>query len=112
MKFKTISEIFVIGITAASFIFPSPFDPPNNTYYVVNCNEWISLREYPDVESYALEHIPLGQAVTFLEDVGNGFYKINYDGAIGYALAAYLEKKDNNVNLKGRLNEIKAKLMK
>ena len=29
-------------------------------------------------------------SVGFIDDVGNGFYKINYDGLIGFALAQYL----------------------
>lgn len=60
------------------------------TYYVVNCKESISLRESPTTKSTALKQIPLGQAVGYIENAGNGFYKINYDGTVGYSLAAYL----------------------
>lgn len=62
------------------------------TYFVVNCRESITLRQDPSVYAPELAQIPLGQAVGFIEDVGNGFYKINYDGLVGYALAEYLSK--------------------
>lgn len=60
------------------------------TYFVVNCKEWITLRSAPSTSASALERIPLGQAVGYIEDAGNGFYKINYDGVVGYAAASYL----------------------
>ena len=60
------------------------------TYFVVNCRESITLRDAPSVYAGEITQIPLGQAVGFIANVGNGFYKINYDGLIGYALAQYL----------------------
>ncbi len=60
------------------------------TYYVVNCKEWITLRSIPSTSGDSLAHIPLGQAVGYIENAGNGFYKINYDGKVGYGLASYL----------------------
>ena len=60
------------------------------TYYVVNCNEWITLRSEPSTYASSLAHIPLGQAVGYIEEAGNGFYKINYDGLVGYGLSDYL----------------------
>jgi uncharacterized protein YgiM (DUF1202 family) len=64
------------------------------TYIVVNCRESITLRQDPSVYSPEITQIPLGQAVGFIEDVGNGFYKINYDGLTGYALAQYLSPQN------------------
>jgi len=60
------------------------------TYFVVNCRESITLRDVPSVNGRELAQIPLGQAVGFIDDIGNGFYKINYDGLVGFALAEYL----------------------
>ena len=62
------------------------------TYFVVNCRESITLRNAPSVYAAEITQIPLGQAVGFIENAGNGFYKINYDGLVGYALAQYLSK--------------------
>ncbi len=60
------------------------------TYFVVNCKQSISLRSYPSTSATAITQVPLGQAVGYIEDAGNGFYKINYDGLVGYSLASYL----------------------
>lgn len=60
------------------------------TYYVVNCKESITLRPQPDVSSGELCQIPYGSAVSYIESAQNGFYKIVYNGATGYGLAAYL----------------------
>ena len=60
-------------------------------YRVVNCNEWISLRAEPSVESATLCTIPLGSRVRYIADAENGFMHVFYNGYIGYALAEYLE---------------------
>lgn len=64
--------------------------PKYETYYVVNCKESITLRPQPDVSSGELCQIPYGSAVSYIESAQNGFYKIVYNGATGYGLAAYL----------------------
>ena len=64
--------------------------PKYETYYVVNCKESITLRPQPDVSSCELCQIPYGSAVSYIESAQNGFYKIVYNGATGYGLAAYL----------------------
>lgn len=57
--------------------------------YVVNCEEWISLREYASTSSARLDQIPLG---TFLEayQVDDRFARVNYNGMTGYVLLEYL----------------------
>ena len=60
------------------------------TYIVVNCRQPITLRDAPSVYAAELAQIPLGQAVGFIERADNGFYKIDYDELVGYALAEYL----------------------
>lgn len=60
------------------------------TYYVVNCKQNITLRTAPSTSASEITKIPLGQAVGYIENAGNGFYKINYDGTVGYSLASYL----------------------
>lgn len=60
------------------------------TYYVVNCNEYITLRKSPSTSAGAITTIPLGSAVGYIENAGNGFYKIKYNGSVGYSLASYL----------------------
>ena len=60
------------------------------TLYVVNCNESITLRVSDSKNAKEIKQIPLGAAVSFMENAANGFYKVSYNGSIGYALASYL----------------------
>lgn len=60
------------------------------TYYVVNCEEWISLRSEPRTSAAVLKEIPYGSPVSYVETAENGFYKIIYNGQTGYGLASYL----------------------
>ena len=62
------------------------------TYYVVNCNSSITLREAPDTKAAAIRDIPLGASVSYISTADNGFYKISYMGKTGYALASYLSQ--------------------
>lgn len=62
------------------------------TYYVVNCNEYISLRSAPDTNASALCNIPLGASVSCISTADNGFLKVIYNGVTGYALASYLSQ--------------------
>ena len=57
---------------------------------VVNCNEYITLREEPSTSAASLAHIPLGASVDELYWAGNGFVCVSYRGKTGYALSEYL----------------------
>lgn len=59
---------------------------------VVNCNEWITLREDPSKKADSLAQMPLNSENLILldEDFGD-FTKLYYDGQIGYALKKYLD---------------------
>ena len=60
------------------------------TLYVVNCNESITLRTADSTSAKEIRQIPLGAAVSLMENASNGFYKVSYNGSTGYALASYL----------------------
>lgn len=77
------------------------------TYYVVNCKQSITLRTAPSTSASEITQIPLGQAVGYIENAGNGFYKINYDGKVGYSLASYLSSsKPNTSSYSGRTAQV------
>lgn len=59
---------------------------------VVNCNEYITLREEPSTKAAALDRIPLRATVDEIGDAGNGFLRVSYRGQTGYALSKYLER--------------------
>jgi len=59
--------------------------------HVVNCNESITMRTSPSTKAGEICQIPLGAKISYVEPAGDGFYKIMYNGKVGYVLAAYLE---------------------
>lgn len=67
------------------------------TYYIVNCNTSISLRETPSTSSKVLKDIPLGSPVSYVEASQNGFAKIIYNGTTGYALQSYLSNNAGDI---------------
>ena len=61
-------------------------------YIVVNCNEWVSLRYAPNVNSERLTKIPLGTKVLAADmNPRNGFIAVHYNGFKGYVLEEYLK---------------------
>lgn len=58
---------------------------------VVNCKEWVSLRETPSTSARRLKQVPLGEVVTDCAWDDSHFIRCTYDGATGYILEDYLE---------------------
>ena len=93
-------KLLLIALTICALLITSTALASNkiiSTMFVVECNESITLRDAPSIDANELAQIPLGQAVGFIENAGNGFYKINYDGIVGYALAEYLSADRSGV---------------
>lgn len=87
---KKFSVLIAVLIFSFTFSVSAARNNVVATYFVVNCRESITLRDAPSVYANEITQIPLGQAVGFIANAGNGFYKINYDGLVGFALAQYL----------------------
>lgn len=87
---KKFSVLIAVLIFSFTFSVSAAGNNVVATYFVVNCRESITLRDAPSVYANEITQIPLGQAVGFISNAGNGFYKINYDGLVGFALAQYL----------------------
>ena len=79
------------GYALAAYLSSAPEKALSNSMRVVNCDEWISLRKTPSTDATRITTIPLGAIVEFLGMAENGFYKIRYNGYVGYALASYLQ---------------------
>ena len=58
--------------------------------YVVNCEEWVSLRAAPDTSAERLAKVPLGAEVTGCVSAANGFIACSYAGQAGYILDDHL----------------------
>ncbi|MBQ8082021.1 MAG: hypothetical protein IJ240_09020 [Clostridia bacterium] len=57
---------------------------------VVNCKEWVSLRETASVNAKRLEKVPLGATVSDCTQVSRKFVYGSYNGRYGYILLEYL----------------------
>ena len=69
---------------------PTQATPRLETMRVVNCNSWVSLREYPDTDSNRLRKVYKGEEVIGYSY--NAYWvACYYDGEFGYILAEYLE---------------------
>ena len=64
---------------------------------VVNCSEWVSLREEPSTRSERLVKVSLGAIVSNCQQVNDAWIYAEYDGYSGYILTEYLEPSDGRV---------------
>jgi len=73
----------------------------DNEYYgnmeVVNCNEWVSLREKPSTSAKRLVKVSLGAIVSNCQQVSDEWIYAEYDGYSGYILAEYLQPSDGRL---------------
>ncbi len=81
---------------AAAGAAPEAAQAAYTTMYVVNCNEFITLRPGDSTSSGEICKIPLGASVSYVSTAGNGFYQVIYNGQTGYALASYLSVTPEN----------------
>lgn len=64
---------------------------------VVNCNEWVSLREAPSTAAKRLVKVSLGAIVRNCMQFDDKWIYAEYDGYSGYILAEYLEPCDGRL---------------
>ena len=76
---------------------------------MVNCQESITLRKSARTSSGEICQIPLGAAVSFVENAGSGFYEIIYNGKTGYALASYLSPEQKSTSSDSYLQVVNCK---
>ena len=64
---------------------------------VVNCNEWVSLRERPSTAAKRLVKVSLGAVVSNCRQFDSEWIYAEYDGHGGYILAEYLQSSDGRL---------------
>ena len=64
---------------------------------VINCNEWVSLREWPGTSADRLLKISLGSIVSNCEQINDEWIYAEFDGYSGYILAKYLSPAENRL---------------
>jgi len=57
---------------------------------IVNCKEWVSLRQNTSTSSARLDKVPAGAIVWCHGEAGNGFVYTEYNGKSGYVMSDYL----------------------
>ena len=83
---------------AADSAWGAPTAPEaGHTMYVVNCQEYVTLRSGPSTSSEILASLFNGNAVNIVSDAGDGWYQITFDGnggveTTGYILGEYLSQ--------------------
>ena len=73
---------------------------------VVNCNEWVSLREKPNTFAKRLVKVSLGAIVSNCSQFSNAWIYAEYDGYAGYIQAKYLTPSDNRLTFNAMLISI------
>ncbi len=62
---------------------------------VVNCNEWVSLRQMPSTKAARMDKVPKNALVVYLGEAQSGFAYVQYDGQGGYVLKRYLSDQSD-----------------
>ena len=70
---------------------------------VVNCNEWVSLRESPSTSAKRLVKVSLGAIVSNCRRFSDEWIHVEYDGYSGYILAKYLQPSDGRLTFNAML---------
>lgn len=67
-----------------------------STMVVVNCDEWVSLREAPSTSAARITTVPLGAVVYNCTPYTGDFTQCEYSGMVGYILSEYLQTVDGD----------------
>lgn len=92
-------KIIFLATFLIAFTMFSASTSATKVLFVANCNQSITLRESPSINSHEITQIPLGQGVAIIGDSENGFYRVSYGRYSGYVPEDYLSNKEPD-NLK------------
>ena len=92
---KLAALLMLLCILAVSV--PAVADDYIGNMEVINCNEWVSLREWPDTSAKRLLKVSLGAIVSNCRQVDDEWIYAEYDGYSGYILAEYLQPSDGRL---------------
>jgi len=84
------------GYALEKYLSLYPFEP-GDELYVTNCDEYITLRREPSVNSKAVTLLLKDHHVHMVREAENGFVYIECDGLYGYVLPGYLTDRNPNV---------------
>lgn len=84
------------GYALEKYLSLYPFKS-GQTLFVTNCDEYITLRREPSVNSKAVTLLLKNHHVNMIREAENGFVYIECDGLYGYVLPGYLTARNPNV---------------
>lgn len=99
------------GYIMAKYLKTTGFTNGDELLYnqmVVNCEEWVSLREYADTKSKRLEKVPVGAVVTSCVREGD-YVLCTYKKKVGYIPGSYLRKANYTISTQNTSVVSKAK---
>lgn len=86
--------VFLLVLMLLAGVVPVQAAGVTRVMKVINCSEWVSLREEPSTSSRRLAKVYLGELVTNCSASFDGFIACDYDGKSGYILYQYLGMTD------------------
>ena len=90
------------------YVLTRYLEPQSLAMVVGNCNSYVTLRESASTSSKAITKIKKGNLVLRVDDVGNGFFKVCYNGKYGYVLSKYLLRAETKHGEAKRVVECKS----
>ena len=101
-RFALILCILLIFLPLFASAEYNPFEYVGNME-VVNCSEWVSLREVPSTTAKRLVKVSLGSIVHNCYAFTDEWYYAEFDGYGGYILADYLRPSENETTFSAML---------
>lgn len=88
---KRLTALFLLVCMALAVMPAIAEDGFYGSMEIVNCKEWVSLREKPSSSARRLAKLPLGTVVSDCRQHGGGWVFAAYDGHTGYVQEKYLQ---------------------
>ncbi|MBQ8202021.1 MAG: SH3 domain-containing protein [Clostridia bacterium] len=94
---KRLAALFLLLCMVLAALPASADDEYIGRMEVVNCNEWVSLRQRPSTSAKRLVKVSLGAIVDNCQRIDDEWIYVEYDGYSGYILAKYLEPSEGRL---------------
>ena len=94
---KRLAALFLLLCMVLTALPASADDEYIGRMEVVNCNEWVSLRQRPSTSAKRLVKVSLGAIVDNCQRIDDEWIYAEYDGYSGYILAKYLEPSEGRL---------------
>ncbi len=96
---KRLAALFLLLCMVLAVLPASADDEYIGRMEVVNCNEWVSLRQRPSTYAKRLVKVSLGAIVNNCQRIDDEWIYVEYDGYSGYILAKYLQPSEGRLTL-------------